>query len=130
MFKQTIAIAVVLIALLSALPATRVVAQAQQQQPGTTQVRQSGPRKPPSFQDKAVKPGSLMRGPGMSSMRTGSLAPDAHGRSRHRTARRISSTVGTIVGVLGSILTTRTRDPSSQHFGASAVGTFLSRFCW
>ena len=119
-------ITVVLITLLSALPATQVVAQAQQQQSKTTQVQQSGPWLPPSFQDKTLKPSFLMRGSGMSNMRTVGLAPDANTRSRHRTARKITNTAGTIVGVLRSILTP-TRDLSSQNLGTSAIETFLSR---
>jgi len=146
MFKQTIAIAalwerflrelkmrpnltVVLIALLSALPATQVVAQAQQQQPKTTQVQQSGPWLPPSFQDKALKPGLPMKGLGMSYMRTVGLAPDANTRSRDRTVRRITNTAGTIVGVVRSLLTTMS-GLGSQNLGASSIASFLGRFCW
>ena len=146
MFKQTIAIAalwgqflqelrirpnitVLLIALLNALSVAQVVAQAEQQQTRTTQVRQSGPWSPPSFQEKQLKPSLLLRGSGMSYMRTVGLAPNANTRSRHRTARKITNTVGTIVGVVRSILPAKS-DLRSQNLGASAIGTFLSRFCW
>ncbi len=134
-------ITVVLIALLNALTVTQVVAQAQQQQPATTQVRQSGPWLPPRLQAKVWKPvlshrpsgGFCNRSPIMPEplchMRTVGLAPNANTRSRHRTARKITNTVGTIVGVVRSILPAKS-DLRSQNLGASAIGTFLSRFCW
>ena len=128
-------ITVVLIALLNALPVTQVVAQAPQQQPPTTQVRQSGPWLPPRLQAKAWKPvpshrpsgGFCNRSPIMPEplchMRTVGLAPDANTRSRHRTVRKISSIAGTIVCVISNLRTTM----SDLNLGASA-GTFLSTF--
>ena len=80
-------ISVVLIALLNALPVTQVLAQAQQQQPRTPQVQQSGPWLPPSLQARAGKPvllnapadsgKVLVMGAGMSYPRTSGLALDA-----------------------------------------------------
>ena len=109
-------ISVLLIALLNALPVTQVLAQAQQQQPRTTQVQDSVPWLPSSLQDRAWKPVALtvpradsgtvlLTGSGLSYPGTLGLALDANTRSRDASGNPMPlGTGGKIAIVVGAVL--------------------------
>ncbi len=107
---------VLLIALLNALPVTQVLAQAQQQQPRTTQVQDSVPWLPSSLQDRAWKPVALtvpradsgtvlLTGSGLSYPGTLGLALDANTWSRGASGNPMPlGTGGKIAIVVGAVL--------------------------